>query len=206
LNFVRSKTEDCEAQLKRNNLKFQGIQGKIDEPWHITEGKVREFIKTELNLPELENVDIERAHRMKSRDENTCIIVKFTKYKDRDQILSRARRNLGNTRYSVHKDFIERVKVHRRELGKRLVQERERGNYAAMSYDKLIIENTVYGYDEMNENVFEIGRARGQPSTRFHKRLSRGRGAERRDGGSTRAPGRASPLASEQASATDDVA
>ena len=94
---------------------------------------MREFIKTELNLPELENVDIERAHRMKSRDENTCIIVKFTKYKDRDQILSRARRTLGNTRYS-------------------------------------------------------------------------GRGAERRDGGSTRAPERASPLASEQASATDDVA
>ena len=87
-----------------------------------------------------------------------------------------------------------------------MVQERERGNYAAMSYDKLIIENTVYGYDELNDNVFEIGRARGQPSTRFHKRLSRGRGAERRDGGSTRAPGRASPLASEQASATDDVA
>jgi len=105
-----------------------------------------------------------------------------------------------------HEDFIERVKVHRREFGKRLVQERERGNYASMSYDKLIIEYTVYGCDELNENVFEKGRARGQPGTRFHERQSRGSGAERRDGGSTRARGRASPLASEQASATDDVA
>jgi len=96
--------------------------------------------------------------------------------------------------------------MHRRELGKRLVQERERGNYAAMSYDKLIIENTVYDYDELNENVFEIGRERGQPGTRYSERQSRGRGAERRHGGSTRAPGRASPLASEQACATDDVA
>ncbi|KAH3884406.1 hypothetical protein DPMN_008384 [Dreissena polymorpha] len=57
-----------------------------------------------------------------------------------------------NTQFSVHEDFTERVKSHRRELGKRLVDERERGNYAVMNYDKLIVNNKIFAYDENNRN------------------------------------------------------
>jgi len=36
-------------------------------------------------MPEMENAEIERAHRMKSRDPNKCtIIVIITKFKDKD--------------------------------------------------------------------------------------------------------------------------
>ena len=43
------------------------------------------FIKTDLNMPEMENAEIERAHRMKSGDPNKCtIIVIITKFKDKD--------------------------------------------------------------------------------------------------------------------------
>ena len=42
----------------------------------------------QLDIPDLEHVDFERAHRVKSKDSSKCpIVVKFTKYKDREQIL-----------------------------------------------------------------------------------------------------------------------
>ncbi|KAH3787609.1 hypothetical protein DPMN_165735 [Dreissena polymorpha] len=50
-----------------------------------------------------------------------------------------------------------------------------------MNYIRLIIENTVYGYDEESQSIYEVGHARGQPGTRFHERNSRTRGQERRE-------------------------
>ena len=175
IDNLKYKTDNCEAQMKRNNLKFNGIQGKINEPWNVTESKVRSFIKNDLNLPNLENVDIERAHRMKSNasTEKCMIIVKFTKYKDRDEILNRAKRCLYNTSYSVNEDFTERIRAIRRELGKRLVTERDQGKYASMNYDKLIVEDTIYGYNDREQSIYEIGPARGKPGTKWRQRRAR---------------------------------
>jgi len=36
---------------------------------------VRDFIKTDLNMPEMENTEIEQAHRIMSRDPNKCTII-----------------------------------------------------------------------------------------------------------------------------------
>ena len=44
-----------------------------------------------MEMPDYEDVEIERAHRLKSRDRNKCtVIVKFTKFKDREAILRKA--------------------------------------------------------------------------------------------------------------------
>ena len=68
----------------------------------------------------------------------------------------------------MHEDFTDRVRLHRRELIKRLAQARNNGQYATLNFDKLIIENTVYGYNEESQDTYTIGPARGQPGTRFH--------------------------------------
>ena len=68
----------------------------------------------------MENVDIERAHRIMSADKThrvmsadknkSTVIVKCTKYKDREQILSAAKKSLKNTQYIVKEDFSEHLK------------------------------------------------------------------------------------------------
>ena len=52
-----------------------GIDVSLNESWSETERKVRDFIKTDLNMPEMENAEIEQAHRMMSRDPNKCTII-----------------------------------------------------------------------------------------------------------------------------------
>ncbi|WAR29874.1 hypothetical protein MAR_003442, partial [Mya arenaria] len=61
----------------------------------------------------------------------------------------------------MREDFTERVQLHRRELGKRLVEARSRDQYASMRYDKLIIDDGVYKYDDLSKQVVKrIGSTR----------------------------------------------
>ena len=89
----------------------------------------RAFIQNDLNMPEMEGVEIERAHRIKSYDQNKCtIIVKFNRYKDREAVLKKASEVLDeDTSYSVRQDLTQRVKKHRRELGKEMIAAKARG-------------------------------------------------------------------------------
>ena len=114
-----------------------------------------------MDQPDLENVEIERAHRVKSKDPEICpIIVKFSKYKDRDQILKCAKQKLKETCFFVQEDFTDRVKLCRFKLGKRLMEARKNGLYAALSFDKLTIENEIYKYDAENDRIQKIGTSR----------------------------------------------
>jgi chromosome segregation ATPase len=175
IDIIKKKTDKLEGHSRRNNIRIIGIEGSLNESWSETERKVRDFITSDLNMPGLEHVEIERAHRMQSRYENKItVIVKFSRFKDKETILNQARQVLHNeSTRRVHEDFTDRVKLHRRELGKRLVHARENGQYASMNYDKLIIENTVYGYDEEKKDSYIIGHARGNPGTKFHQRRRR---------------------------------
>ena len=93
------------------------------------------------------------------------------------RLLHRAKRVLNvDSNHRVHEDFTDRVRQHRREFSRRLVQARNNGQYTTLNFDKLIIENTVYGYDEENQDTYTIGPVRRQPGTRFHERRRRMRG------------------------------
>ena len=155
LSSVVTKLDYLEGQSRRNNLRFNGLHGKFDEEWEVTEQKVRSFVKNDMEMPGYQFVDIERAHRIKSRDRNKCtVIVKFTKFKDRQAILKRASEVFdSDSAFSVNADYTKRVKKHRRELGKRMIAARQAGQEAKISYDKLVIENKVYRYDDETETV-----------------------------------------------------
>ena len=48
-------------------------------------------------------------------------------------------------------DYTLRVKKHRRELGKEMTAARQNGQDAKIKYDKLVIGNKVYPYDDESE-------------------------------------------------------
>ena len=83
---IEQKNERLEAQSRRENLKFYGIPESAKESWEESEEKVRKYISEELDINERQ-IKIERAHRMGSKSKPKPIIVKFSFFKDKDEVL-----------------------------------------------------------------------------------------------------------------------
>lgn len=136
--------------------------------WEKCERKVRRFIEKDLNLSSSSDVEIERAHRVKSNDSQKCrIVVKFLKYTDCVKVRKRVYQVFtpnSNTQYKMQPDSTDRVKRHRRELGNIMVSELKKGNYSVVRYDKLVVEDKVFRYDESTEDKVCIGRRKDHPS------------------------------------------
>ena len=177
LSSLSIKLDRIEGHSRRNNLRFNGIEGHVHERWDVCEQKVRNFISDTLGLTDLCNVEIERAHRVGSTRSDKCtIIAKFNKYKDRNTILQTAREKLDSrSQYSVREDFTERVQMHRRELSKSLVEARNQGKYAALRFDKLIIDGKTYKYNDNDSKIECVG------SSRFHGNQNTHNGSQRLD-------------------------
>ncbi|KAH3838258.1 hypothetical protein DPMN_111666 [Dreissena polymorpha] len=77
---------------------------------------------------QVDNTDIDRAHRVKSRNKTECtIIAHFTRFKDCEFIFNKAKTTWkSNSPFSVQQDFSDRVKLHRHKLGERLIIEQKR--------------------------------------------------------------------------------
>ena len=138
------------CQSRRNNMRFNGLQGRFEEDWEVTEKNVPSFIKDEMGMPMHEHVEIEKGHRLKSADKNKCtIILTLTKYMDREAILRRANViSNSETPFSIQADYTRRAKKHRRELGKQMRAAKQAGQDAKIKYDRLVIDNRIDRYDD----------------------------------------------------------
>ena len=82
--------ERIEAQSRRSNLIFYGIQGDKKESWETSEEKLREYLTDELHINE-SRIQTERVHRLKTKSSPAQIIAKFSFFKDRDAVLKQYR-------------------------------------------------------------------------------------------------------------------
>ena len=129
---AEKKSENLEAQSRRDNLKFFGFQDDDKETWEQSEDKLWEYIRTELNIND-SDIKIERAHRLLGKNSPRPIIVKFSFYKDKDnelQTYRQKRKDENNERNNdmtdsdaemaprirVTEDFPERVTKARTKL------------------------------------------------------------------------------------------
>ena len=62
--YLKNKLRILEDRSRRNNIRVEGIAGSENEGWDVTEEKLKKVIKDELDI---ENVVIERAHRVKRK-------------------------------------------------------------------------------------------------------------------------------------------
>ena len=86
LKFSQPKCEQLEAQSRRENLRLYGMEEKQNETWEETAQNVRDYIRKDLDMDE-RDINIERAHRLPSKEKPRPVIVKFSFYKDREKIL-----------------------------------------------------------------------------------------------------------------------
>ena len=169
---AEKKNEHLEAQSRRDNLKFYGINDEPKESWEQSEAKVREYLARELNM-NVSDMGIERAHRLPSRSSPRPIIVKFSRFKDKDRVLKtyRERRTelqeagtadtgRDNTEgetdstpmVRVSEDFPKRVTGARAKQYPFLKQCHDNETEAYLRYDKLVVEGQSYAFD------YDLGR------------------------------------------------
>ena len=81
-------------QMRRNNLRIEGVNEIEGESWEKTESLVKSTLTEKLSFTpeEISGMTIERAHRVRSTGMNNLsahkpIVVKFTSFKSRDAVL-----------------------------------------------------------------------------------------------------------------------
>lgn len=146
-----NKIDYLENQSRRNNLRFDGIPEDRNESWETTEIKVRETLKSKLNLTqrEAETIPIERAHRTGPRPTNgslgRTIIAKFASFKDRAHIIKKVKERKPVGLY-VNEDFSKKVADRRKSLLPEMIRHREAGKIAYLSFDKLVVRDRTPTY------------------------------------------------------------
>ena len=145
LSEEQERSIKLESHCRRNNLNFFKIEEQQNETMEKTENNLQNFIIKELKVDEeeMQNISIERAHRIgKPSTTPRPIIAKFSFFKDKEYIRSKAR-NLKGTKYGLAEDFPKEIVKRRKELLPNLREAKASGQKAIIKYDKLIIEGKV---------------------------------------------------------------
>ena len=141
-----AKVDYLDNQSRRNNIIIEGLgPDSASETWADTESKVREMFQNKLKL-DCKTIEIERAHRngrfsqTEDKPGPRPVVVKLLRFKDRDLILSKARAHLKETNIYINEDFSDLVRKKRADLIPAMKAARAKGNYAIISYDRLVIK------------------------------------------------------------------
>ena len=149
---MKEEVNYMKSQSMRNNLIFGNIDEVPSEKPAKTEEIIRNFMIEKLKIARdiVNNIKIERAHRMgiatsmingESRDEmkkSRRIVCKFSFFGDREMVRGQSK-NVWGTRYYVSEQFPPDIMAKRRELVKRMKEEKKAGNQAWVSYDTLYV-------------------------------------------------------------------
>ena len=135
------KVRDLEERSRRNNLRFDGLSQAQGEEWHGSEAKIKKLIKEKLGI---ENVEIERAHRIGKEERNyhsqkRTIIAKFLNYKDKEKVLREYRScKLWEERLYINEDFSEEIPEIRKEFFKQGKELRTKEKFPKVIHNRLI--------------------------------------------------------------------
>jgi len=129
------RADYMEDQSRRNNLRISGIPEERNENWQQSHWKVSQFLRRHFNL----TPDLERAHRVgKQKDKPRDIVVKFTRFQDRESVLQ-DRRRLAGTRVYVNEDLCPATLDIRRSKMDELREARRQGKVAYFNYRTLVV-------------------------------------------------------------------
>ena len=132
------RLRDLEDRSRRDNVRIDGIAELENETWEQTEEILHNLFKEKL---ELENISVERAHRVGNKGKNNkrTIVLKLASFKDKLKIISEARK-LKGTNISINEDYSKETLEIRKEKWKEVKELRKNGTYAILVYDKVVIK------------------------------------------------------------------
>lgn len=158
--------DDMNGRMRRNNLIFRGISEKENETWSDTEAIVADFVKENLGIG---LGTVERTHRLgaKRANFNRPIMVKFLDFKNKQEVLRNAFK-LKNLSPEIRlcEDFSPKVRFARNKLWEFARQFREQDIKYKISFNKLLVNNSAYIYDDHSDSVKQLGDSQRQHSPR----------------------------------------
>ena len=92
---IHNKLVELEDRSRRNNIRTDGIKEHNKESWEECEKRIHSMLKERLDI---ENVEIERAHRAvrKSRNKPRTIVCKLLRFKDKYKHLEKSKTSERN--------------------------------------------------------------------------------------------------------------
>ncbi|XP_072144351.1 uncharacterized protein [Dermacentor andersoni] len=149
------QVDDLDNRSRRNNLIIRGMQEGVQENEvalmkKVTEEVFRDILKVQVS-------SIERIHRLgkKTPGRNRPIIFRLADFREKVKILSNCTK-LKDTEISISEDYSKRVVEIRKKLWDSCAEERKEGRRAKLVFDKLKINNILYGWDEDKNLRYQI--------------------------------------------------
>ena len=135
---IRRELVELEGRSRRNNLRILGIKEDPRESWEECENKIYDSLEEKLEM-DTSNIYIERAHRVgeKSNDKERAIVVQFSFYKDKINILRNCKK-LKGTAISIFEDFIQETMQIRKEKLKEVLANRKQAKISYLQYKSVI--------------------------------------------------------------------
>lgn len=141
------RIDELENRSRRNNLIIRGVQEGVNE----TEDVLLEKINVDIfdKLLNLKINSVERIHRLgaKRRGKDRPVILRVSDFRDKTTILRNCFKLRGKE-ISINEDFSKRVVEIRRRLWESSSQERKTGVKVKLIFDKMKINEVVYGWNE----------------------------------------------------------
>ena len=136
-DVLTKKCIELEDRSRRNNIRISGVKENEKESWDDCKEKVNNVLENNLNV---KDVKIERAHRVgkKRSDKPRTIVCKLLSYSDKERVLAKLGTLKGTDIY-INEDFSEETMQIRQELFKQRNLLRDKGKFAKVVYNKLVV-------------------------------------------------------------------
>ena len=140
-DYVMEKLIELEDRSRRNNLRIDGISEAPNETWDMCEDKVKDLIKSKLEINE--DIEIDRCHRMGKVKDNRkprSIVCRFLRFKDKHKILSNAKK-LKRTGIFIYEDYCKETMDLRKSLWEEVLQHRQQNKIAYLNYRSVVVKD-----------------------------------------------------------------
>ena len=144
LDDLEMKADDLECRSRWNNLVFYGLTRPENETPQQCEDAVQDLLSESLGLSD--PVQFDRVHRTSNKSD-APVVARCVFYKDRVNILKKARDKLKGSDVFVAEDFSARVRGIRKKLNQHRRAAKASGKRATMVYDHLLIDGKKYVLD-----------------------------------------------------------
>lgn len=151
-----AKIKEQENKERRQNLMIKGLEEGKEETWKEAQDKVEEMFREKLKIEVNSVSSAQRIGRFNSKSKfPRPVIVKFGKEAERRKILEEKGKLRGTTIF-VEEDYPVEIRQIRKKLITEATNRRKEGQKAFVKYNKLIIDEETYKWDEENQTIVKI--------------------------------------------------
>ena len=136
-----------QTHTMKYNLIFGGIEQTALDYEEETEAVLKEFIKTELEISDADQINFQNVHRLRKRIDGKPrnIMARFTHYKDHERVRKVVPVKLKEkTRYTVNQQYPTEIINRRQNLYPKMKDLQRRGMRASLVYDQIFVNGRPY--------------------------------------------------------------